>query len=157
MCGAGLSPSEGKLSSALIPRPFFCWRQQRNLCRIDDIFALNASEPSEQRSLNASVVLRGIPQTSGPSPKGCFPPLSTAAGLKVSLLGRPALPEPSRARFKDVELHKAFVGWWWVGAPSERNELSFVASSFKHSLFSQARWEGNPSDGSPCARNDSLF
>lgn len=40
--GVGISPSEGSLSSALIPQTFFCWLRQRNLCRIDDIFAVNA-------------------------------------------------------------------------------------------------------------------
>lgn len=47
-CGAGISPSEGRLSSALIPQTLFCWHQQRNLCRIDGIFTANASELARQ-------------------------------------------------------------------------------------------------------------
>lgn len=139
MCGAGLSPSEGKLSSALIPRRSFCWRQQRNLCRIDDIFALNASGFSEQRSLNASVVLRGIPQTSGPSPKGCFPPLSIAAGLKVSLQGRPVLPDPSRAWFEDVESYTELLwgGGGWVLPESGTSCVKLLATNSQPVLTGQ--------------------
>lgn len=65
VCGIGINPSEGRLSSALILQTFCCWLKQRNLCRIYGVFSVNAWEHSEQGRLDGNVLLQRIPAVSG--------------------------------------------------------------------------------------------
>lgn len=122
VCAVGISPSEGRLSSALIPQTFCCWLQQRNLCRIDGVFSLNAWEHSEQGRLDGSVLLQRIPATSGLTLRrdACFHfswwQLAYSSKIITAII------------WECWKLSKAVLRWCWVVFPAQR---TFVASSFK--------------------------
>lgn len=112
VCGVGISPSQGRLSSALIPQTFCCWLQQRNLCRIDGVFSVNAWEHSEQGRVDGNVLLQRIPATSGLT-------LRRDAGFHFS---RWQLGYSSKIITGIVwecwKLSKAVLRWCWVVFPA---------------------------------------